>query len=76
MVHSGYEATAVMDSVRNPLKLAQVALRGIRTEGDMAADIALDRQRPAQYVFSRHVKDAVSRLGGTNELAQRPGRAD
>ena len=77
MVHSGYEATAVMDSVRNPLKAAQVALRGIRTEGDMAAEIPLDRQRPAKYVFSRHVEEAMSRLGGgTNELSQRPSRAD
>jgi hopanoid biosynthesis associated radical SAM protein HpnH len=77
MVHSGYEATAVMDSVRNPLKLAQVALRGIRTEGDMAAEIPLDGHRPAKYVFSRHVEDAMSRLGGgTNELSQRPSRAD
>jgi len=76
MVHSGYEATAVMDSVRNPLKAARIAFRGIRTEGEMAADIALDRQRPAQYVFSRHVEDAMSRLGGTNEFAQRPSRAD
>src|SRR6266566_5451015 len=68
MVHSGYEATAVMDSVRNPLKLAQVAIRGIRTEGDMAAEIPLDGQRPAKYVFSRHVEHAMSRLGGgTNE---------
>jgi len=77
MVHSGYEATAVMDSVRNPLKVAQIALRGIRTEGDMAAEIPLDRQRPAKYVFSRHVEDAMSRLGGgTNESSQRLSRAD
>ncbi len=77
MVHSGYEATAAMDSVRHPLKVAQVALRGIRTEGDMAAEIPLDRQRPAKYVFSRHVEDAMSRLGnGTNKLSQRLSRAD
>ena len=76
MVHSGYEATAVMDSIRNPLKAARIALGGIRTEGDMAADIALDRQRPAQYVFSRHVEDAVSRLGRINELPQRPSGAN
>jgi hopanoid biosynthesis associated radical SAM protein HpnH len=77
MVHSGYEATAVMDSVRNPLKVAHVALRGIRTRGDMAAEIPLDRQRPAKYVFSRHVQDAMTRLGGsTNESSQRLSRAD
>ena len=67
MVHSGYEATAVMDSVRNPLKLAKLALHGIRTEGDMAPEISLDRQRPARYVFSGHVEAAMARLGGSNK---------
>jgi hopanoid biosynthesis associated radical SAM protein HpnH len=55
MVHSGYEATAVNDAVAHPLKAASVALHGIRTEGAMAEDIDLSRQRPADYVFSRHV---------------------
>jgi hopanoid biosynthesis associated radical SAM protein HpnH len=67
MVHSGYEATAVMDSVRNPLKLAKLALHGIRTEGDMAPEISLDRQRPARYVFSGHVETAMARLGRSNK---------
>ena len=62
MVHSGYEATAVMDSVKHPLKAAVVALRGVRTEGEMAPEIVLDRQRPATYVFSRHVEEATARL--------------
>jgi hopanoid biosynthesis associated radical SAM protein HpnH len=70
MVHSGYEATAVMDSVKNPLKAAAVALRGIRTKGDMAPEIPLDRQRPANYVFSRHVEDAMTRLNGRDEPAE------
>jgi hypothetical protein len=76
MVHSGYEATAVMDSVRNPLKAATVALRGIRTEGEMAAEIPLDRQRPARYVFSRHVEQAMARLGRTDEPSQSASGAD
>ncbi|MGE5268872.1 MAG: adenosyl-hopene transferase HpnH [Thiohalocapsa sp.] len=63
MVHSGYEATAVVDSVQHPLKAAMVALRGVRTDGEMAPEIPLDRQRPAEYVFSRHVEEAVERLG-------------
>jgi hopanoid biosynthesis associated radical SAM protein HpnH len=75
MVHSGYEATAVMDSVSNPLKAATVALRGIRTEGEMAPEIALDRQRPAEYVFSRHVEEAMARLGRRHEPAQSMSRA-
>jgi hopanoid biosynthesis associated radical SAM protein HpnH len=62
MVHSGYEATAVVDAVRNPLKVAAVALRGPKLDGAMAPEIPLDRQRPAEYVFSRHVQDAVARI--------------
>jgi hopanoid biosynthesis associated radical SAM protein HpnH len=70
MVHSGYEATAVRDSVRRPWKALTAALRPIRTEGDMAPEIPLDQQRPAQYVFARQVKqaleaDSVQRKVGT-----------
>ena len=71
MVHSGYEATAVMDSVKHPVKAAAVALRGVRTEGEMAPEIPLDRQRAAQYVFSRHVEDAVARLRSGGQAAER-----
>ncbi len=62
MVHSGYEATAVVDSVKNPLKLAALALRGPRTAGPMAAEISLENQRPAEYMFSRHVQDKMADL--------------
>jgi len=56
MVHCGYEATAVQDAVRKPLKALGVALRGIRTEGATVTDIPLDRQRPAQYPFQNNVE--------------------
>jgi hopanoid biosynthesis associated radical SAM protein HpnH len=59
MVHSGYEATAVTETIRRPWKAVAQAVRGIRTDGPMAPDIALDRQRPAEYVFSRHVETAL-----------------
>ncbi len=62
MVHSGYEATAVVDAVHHPLKVLRVALRGPRTEGPMAAEIPLDRQRAAEFVFSRHVQEKLSEL--------------
>jgi len=62
MVHSGYEATAVAETVRRPWKAAAQALRGIRTEGPMAPDISLARQRPAEFVFSRHVETALARI--------------
>jgi hopanoid biosynthesis associated radical SAM protein HpnH len=56
MVHSGYEATAVTDAVRHPLKALAVSLRGVRTDGPMAPEIPLGGQRPAQYVFSHNVE--------------------
>jgi hopanoid biosynthesis associated radical SAM protein HpnH len=62
MVHSGYEATAVSQAVSRPWKAAAVALRGIKTDGDMAPEISLDQQRPAEFVFSRHVQEAMDRL--------------
>jgi hopanoid biosynthesis associated radical SAM protein HpnH len=62
MVHSGYEATAVMDAVKHPLKALGVAMKGVRTEGEMAPEISLDRQRPAEYVFSAHVETAMERI--------------
>jgi hopanoid biosynthesis associated radical SAM protein HpnH len=75
MVHSGYEATAVVDSVHHPIKAALVSLRGPRSDGPMAPDIPLDRQRPARYVFSRHVEDALTRLKGVEREPQRAGGA-
>jgi hopanoid biosynthesis associated radical SAM protein HpnH len=62
MVHSGYEATAVAETVRRPWRAAAQVMRGIRTEGPMAPDVSLARQRPAEFVFSRHVENAVARI--------------
>ena len=56
MVHSGFEATAVMDTVAHPLKALGVSMRGPKIEGAFTKDIPLDKQRPAEYVFSRHVE--------------------
>jgi len=62
MVHSGYEATAVTEAVTKPWKLVKLGIQGIRTEGEMAPEISLENQRPAEYVFSRHVQDAMAKL--------------
>ncbi len=69
MVHSGYEATAVSDAVAHPLKALRVALRGPRTEGEMAEEIPIENQRPAEHVFSRHVEQAMARLAEGKKLA-------
>ena len=62
MVHSGYEATAVSETVRRPWKAAAQMLRGIRTDGPMAPDIPLAKQRPAEFVFSTHVEQALTQI--------------
>ena len=74
MVHSGYEASAVADTLSRPLAAARVALQGVATSGPMAPDIALDGQRPAEYVHSRHVAIKVEEIRGRRAAgANRPG---
>ncbi len=50
MAHCGYEGTAVEDAFKNPLKALKVAMRGPKTEGEMAPDI------PRQYDIKDFVK--------------------
>ncbi len=61
MVHSGFEATAVVDSISHPLKLLKLH-NGVKTDGPMAPDIDLSKQRPAEYVFSRHVQQKLTEI--------------
>jgi hopanoid biosynthesis associated radical SAM protein HpnH len=75
MVHSGYEATAVNDTFSNPLRALKVAMRGIKTEGDMAPEIRLDRQRPAEYVFARHVDEKLAEIREAKPRRKQPTAA-
>jgi hopanoid biosynthesis associated radical SAM protein HpnH len=71
MVHCGFEATAVMDTVAHPLKALKVSLSGAKTTGAFVKDIPLDKQRPAEYVFSRHVEiklEDIKRAGTGNKV--------
>ena len=56
MMHCGYEPTAVADTVARPLTALSVFLKGIETEKPFAADIPLDNQRPAEFVFETLVE--------------------
>jgi len=76
MVHSGYEATAVKDSIAHPLKAFSVFVRGVRTDGPMAPEIPLDQQRPAQFVFSRHVERKLKEIRDAKTSAQHPIAAE
>ncbi|MGO9170668.1 MAG: adenosyl-hopene transferase HpnH [Rhodomicrobium sp.] len=73
MAHCGYEPTAADAAISNPFKLLALAVRGIRTEGPMAPEIALDKQRPAAYVHSLHVERELARLKA-DKAEERPQR--
>jgi hopanoid biosynthesis associated radical SAM protein HpnH len=62
MAHCGYEATAAEVAFMRPWQALKVAFRGIRTEGPMAPEIPLDKQRPAEFVFSRHVEHELAAI--------------
>ena len=62
MVHSGFEATAVNDSLGSPLKMMKIALRGVKTDGDMAPEVDMSKQRPPEFVFSRHVQQKLAEI--------------
>ncbi len=66
MVHSGFEASAVTDAFSHPLKMLKIAVEGVRTDGPMKPDIALDKQRPAgNSFFSRHRRIKARRRSTT-----------
>jgi len=62
MVHCGFEATAVNDTLAHPLKALGVHLNGVRTEGQMAPEVSFAEQRPAAYVFEKQVKSYLEAL--------------
>ena len=63
MAHCGYEPTAAMDAVKNPLKLFKLSnLFKIRTEGQMAPEIELSNARPAEEHHERIVAEQMDRI--------------
>jgi hopanoid biosynthesis associated radical SAM protein HpnH len=76
MVHSGFEASAVTDAVKRPWKALKVALVGVRTEGPMAPEIPLSGQRPAEYVFARHVQQKLAEIEEAEARAEKPVAAE
>jgi hopanoid biosynthesis associated radical SAM protein HpnH len=62
MAHCGYEPTAADATFSNPLQAALIAVRGVRTTGELAPEIPLEGQRPAQYLFSEQVQQKLSEI--------------
>ncbi len=63
MAHCGYEPTAAHAAISHPFKALKIAFGKIRTSGPMAAEIPLEGQRPAEYMFSQHVEQELNRVG-------------
>jgi len=76
MVHSGFEASAVTDAIKRPWKALKVALTGVRTEGPMAPEIPLSNQRPAEYVFARHVQQKLAEIEEAEARTEKPVAAE
>jgi len=74
MAHCGYEPTAAHATLQQPLQALRAWLRGPRTDGEMAPEISLEQQRPAQYVFSDQVQRKLSEIR-TAEVAERASKA-
>jgi hopanoid biosynthesis associated radical SAM protein HpnH len=62
MAHCGYEPTAADAAFKNPFQMLKLAITGPRTEGPMAAEIPLEKQRPAQFVFAANVQMRLSEM--------------
>ncbi|MGF1544143.1 MAG: adenosyl-hopene transferase HpnH [Parvularculaceae bacterium] len=69
MAHCGYEPTAAMDAIRNPMKLFKLKnIFSIKTEGPMAPEIDLSKARPAEDVHEKLVAEEMSKI----EAAKKP----
>ena len=69
MVHCGFEATAVNDTVKHPLKALGVFLKGIDINKPMAPDIPLDNHRPAEFVFEGLVQTLTEQRLAKEQVA-------
>jgi hypothetical protein len=70
MAHCGYEPTAAHAAIAHPLAALRIALTGVRTDGEMAPEISLEHQRPAQYVFDGQVQQKLSEIRKTEAEAK------
>lgn len=59
MAHCGYEPTAAMDALNNPLKTMWLSIRGPRTTGPMAPEIDMSNARPAIDVHEQIVAEQL-----------------
>jgi len=70
MAHCGYEPTAAMDAVKNPMKMLKLSsMFKIRTDGPMAPEIDLLNARPAVDVHEQIVETEMEKIKREKEEA-------
>ncbi len=70
MAHCGYEPTAAMDAVKNPMKMFKLPnMFKIKTEGPMAPEIDLSNARPAVDMHEKLVDDEMTKIKREKEEA-------
>ena len=63
MAHCGYEPTAAMDAVKNPLKLMKLKnIFSLKTEGSMVKDLDLSNARPAMDIHEELVEEQLAKI--------------
>jgi hypothetical protein len=73
MAHCGYEPTAAMDAVKNPLKLMKLKnMFAIATDGPMAPEIDLSKARKAVDVHEKIVAEEMSKIEREKKSAKEP----
>ena len=70
MVHCGFEATAINDTFRHPLKALKVAIQGPKTEGPMAPELPIMyKDQPAVVVEHIIHQQPTAACGSQKEVA-------
>ena len=64
MVHSGYEATAVDDTFKNPLKALKVFLKGPKYEGQMSPEVPFLYEDRNESENRAHMTNSRKSCGG------------
>ncbi|MEX0644519.1 MAG: adenosyl-hopene transferase HpnH [Parvularculaceae bacterium] len=73
MAHCGYEPTAAVDAIRNPLKMFKLKdIFAIKTEGPMAPEIDMSKARKAVDVHATLVANEMSKIETEKKAAKEP----
>ena len=63
-MHSGYEATAVDDTFKNPLKALKVFLKGPKYEGQMSPEVPFLYEDHDESAKRSHMTNSRKSCGG------------